>query len=380
MKYVGFFDTPNNAEEQRGYALPAAAKMGYISEVLQDLVQSVLIVSPSQTLSDQDFPPSEREIEPGLRLKLFATRGRRGKIFRILNVLRSRGDLLWYLLSATSKGEVILAYHSLAIQEVLLLAQAIRGFKLIVEVEEVYADVVNVPWWKRTGEQLLFQRADGYIFSTEALDDLLNHSRKPYAIVYGDYRRPEKNVRRPEGVTRVVYAGTLDPRKGGAAAAAAAAAYLDARFEVHILGFGTQEDIRAMRQLVREINTSSDARVYFHGAKSGQEYTDFLHSSHIGLAPQDPDAKFNTSSFPSKILSYMAHGLTVVSSRVPAVERTPLNDALVFYDNQGGESVAEAIRQAAESGVSERADKLAVMDTRFRAELQALLAKIKTEE
>ena len=81
----------------------------------------------------------------------------------------------------------------------------------------------------------------------------------------------------------------------------------------------------------------------YDGLLSGEEYIRFIQSCDIVLSTQNPDAAFNATSFPSKILSYMANGLRVVSIRIPAIEQSAVGDALFYYDRQTSEEIAKAI-------------------------------------
>lgn len=379
VKYVGFYDHISNESQSRSYALPAAAKMEYIAGVLSRLGDDVLIVSPSPTTAKESFPGHVQEIMPGVKVKLFTTWPSGHKVRRILSVLHSRLSLLGYLLTQTRPGEPVIVYHSLAIQEIMLLAKALRRFSLILEVEEVYQDVVDARWWKRWAEWRLFSRADAFILSTDLLGKTVNGQGKPAAVVYGDYRLSEPRGPGRERVPgRVVYAGTFDPRKGGAAAAAAAAAHLDENFEVHILGFGTAEDVENMKRAVEEANSAGGARVQYHGTLKGDDYSEFLGTCEIGLSTQSPTARFNQTSFPSKILSYMAHGLKVVSVRIPAVEESGVGADVTYYERQEPREIAEAIRRAAASQSASGDDVLRRLDKEFNQQLEKLLVSVRS--
>ena len=63
----------------------------------------------------------------------------------------------------------------------------------------------------------------------------------------------------------------------------------------------------------------------------------------MGLSTQNPNAKFNDTSFPSKITSYLSNGLRVVSVQIPALECSQLCDMLYFYQGNDPKSVAEAV-------------------------------------
>ena len=48
----------------------------------------------------------------------------------------------------------------------------------------------------------------------------------------------------------------------------------------------------------------------------------FIQKCQIGLCTQNIDAAFNTTSFPSKILSYMSNGLEVVGVNIAAIKNS----------------------------------------------------------
>lgn len=109
------------------------------------------------------------------------------------------------------------------------------------------------------------------------------------------------------------------------------------------MGFGSDEDVRKMKDLIAEISNRSDAKVTYDGLLSGEDYIRFIQSCDIGLSTQNPDAAFNATSFPSKILSYMANGLRVVSIRIPAIERSAVGRYMYYYDAQTPKEIAKAI-------------------------------------
>ncbi|SDB80395.1 Glycosyltransferase involved in cell wall bisynthesis [Raineyella antarctica] len=380
IKYIGFFDHVSNAREGRAHALSAASKMEYIADALNRLGHRVLIISPSQTKHRRYFPGHTRQLTPMTWLRVFPTYPRGTIAQRLLRVVAGKIFLLAYLLRNTRAGEPVLVYHSLDIQEVVLVAKVLRRFRLILEVEEIYQDVVNTSRWKRKTEYALFGKADAFIFSTELLDEKLNTGGKPHAVVYGTYKRPEQTGKSTnDGRTHVVYAGTLDPRKGGAAAAAAAAAYLDGSFHIHILGFGSDSDIAAMKRAVSRVSSANAGLVSFDGVLRGKEYSKFLRQCDVGLSTQNPSAEFNDSSFPSKILSYLAHGLKVVTVRIPAIERSRIAPAVTFYDHQEPPEIAEAIREAVSSRARDNIALIEQLDIEFMSSLARLVEAVKSQ-
>jgi len=261
--------------------------------------------------------------------------------------------------------------------EIVLAALLLRRFRLILEVEEIYQDVVETSMWKRRLEYFLFSRAHAFIFSTKLLDEKLNAREVPSVVVHGAYRTMIETEERSDVRERsVVYAGTLERRKGGAAAAAAAAAYLDATYHLNIAGFGSSDEIRAIANQVAKVNSMGRATVTFHGTLVGEEYSKLLKSCEVGLATQSSSARFSDTSFPSKILSYLAHGLSVVAPRIPAIESSDVASAVSFYDGDEPQAIADAIRESCNSTETSASDLLARLDKGFVQSLGRLLVGV----
>lgn len=257
------------------------------------------------------------------------------------NFIFVRVKLLFYLLKNIEKSETVMVYHSLALVNTILLAKRIKKFKMILELNELYSDVSGSQAARRT-ELKMIEAADAFIFSNEQLSDILNHNNRPYAVEYGIYT-PEKRMaeRFDDGKIHVVYAGTFDPTKGGAMAAAAAA-YLPENYHVHILGFGTKEQIEQVERAVAAVRDLGRCDISYDGQLDGEEFKAFIQKCHIGLSTQNPDAPYNATSFPSKILTYLSNGLQVVSIDIPAISDSKLSNVITFYKEQTPEAIANA--------------------------------------
>ena len=172
-----------------------------------------------------------------------------------------------------------------------------------------------------------------------------------------------------------VYAGTFDPKKGGCIAAITTTEYLPPNYHVHILGFGSEKDKQAVKDCIAQTSEKSVATVTFDGLLSGEEYIRFIQSCEIGLSTQNPAAKFNATSFPSKILSYMANGLRVVSIRIPAIEQSAVGDYLQYYEKQTPEEIANAILSVDFSDGFDGRTIISNLDSSFRQNLAELLGE-----
>ena len=384
MKYLAYYDTPDNKAENRNYVLSAANKIDYICSVLNRIGHSVELISASGSYNRKGCKGKTVQLSDRISLKLFPSIGTGILPKRLLGRMLLKTRLFLYLLFHIQKNETVMVYHSLGYAGMVTLLKKIRRFRLVLEVEEIYADV-NGRERDRKKEYRLFSEADAFLFPTEMLNGQINTCNKPYTVVHGTYRvNPNLGCDLfaedlgKDGKRKIhcVYAGTFDPRKGGAMAAAAAAEFLPEQYHVHILGFGTKEETEQMTALIHRISAVTKCTITYDGLLSGDAYLKFLQSCDIGLSTQNPDAGFNGTSFPSKILSYMANGLRVVSIRIPAVAGSAIGDHVYYYDEQLPESIARAILRVEPDAGCGRREIVEKLDLDFTKEIQALWEEI----
>ena len=372
MKYIGYYDCEKNRTENRNYVLAATNKMTYIAKTLAETGIPVEIISASGTKNHAGCPGKTLTVFPGVTLKLFPSLGSGRRLKRIAARWLLKSRFFLYLMMHIKKGETVIVYHSLGYMGLIRFLRAIKSFRLILELEEIYGDVIGD---QRTSEaeRRFAARADGYIFPTLLLREHIGAADKPYVIIHGTYAvEPRIGNGVGDGKIQVVYAGTFDPRKGGSVAVTAAA-YLPENYHVHILGFGSAADVAAMKEQIAEVASRAKAVITYDGLLSGQEYTRFIQSCQIGLSPQNPDAAFNGTSFPSKILSYMANGLRVVSIRIPAIQHSEVGKYLYYYDTQTPEEIARAIQAVDVNDGYDSRTIINQLHTRFQKEITQLI-------
>lgn len=374
LKYVGYYSAQENKSENRDHVLAASDKMDYVIGALNRLGFAVQVVSASATRSRRGHGGRLVELENGNTLRLFRTLPWGAKWRRISSVLSMRFFLLSWLLFNTRPGEDVIVYHSLGYAFVVALAKRVRKFRLILEVEEMYADVTGRQADRRT-EAKVFKQADAFIFPTGLLNETLNMRGRPYAVVHGTYQaEAPRDCVFDDGRIHVVYAGTFDPRKG-VTSAVEACLFLDSRYHVHIIGFGTQRDKQSVLGLIADVSMRSECRITYDGLLAGEEYVEFLQSCDIGLSVQRTTAEFNETSFPSKVLSYMANGLRVVSIRLKALEQSGVGDLLIYYDEDSPQAIASAIKEVDLSQRCACRERLQQLDMSFVRALGQLLTE-----
>ena len=278
------------------------------------------------------------------------------------------------MIKNTNKDSIVMVYHSLGYMSLVKRLKKLKGFKLIIEAEEIYGDVIGDEKTSQK-EYEFFKIADAFIFPTELLSEKVNTEKKPEVIIYGTYHI-EKEMPKlfSDGKIHCAYAGTLDPRKGGAIASAESALFLNENYHIHILGFGNEKEKAEMLNTIDSISKKSKAKITYDGLLSGEEYIKFIQSCDIGLSTQNPNGKYNDTSFPSKILSYMANGLRVVSVRIPVVEESGIGKCVYYYDEQTPENIAKAIKSIDFSEEYDSRKAIGMLDKDFICDLKKMLS------
>lgn len=350
--YIGYYSDPSGnskrktapaADTKMDYIICSLKKVGYDVEVL-----SFCVDDDRKSVFEKK---SGYEIEKnGTRVVFFSNYTSKFRILRVIGRALSWIKIRKYLCKkCLGNDSKIVIYHSLGLLKVIDLFDK-KKKRFILEMEEIYADVIGKTKLRKK-EIAAAHKANGYIFPTKMLNSEINNENKPFVIIHGTYqvemdrkcRIFNKNLQTDgDKIIHCVYAGTFDPRKGGAAAAAAAE-FLPDDYHIHILGFGSDEEIRNMKEYISKVAKKSTAKVSYDGLLTGEDYIKFIQSCDIGLSTQNPDAAFNATSFPSKILSYLANGLRVVSIRIPAIEQSGIGDKLFYYDEQTPDQIANAI-------------------------------------
>lgn len=357
---------------------PAADnKTDYVIDALNRCGYSVDLISHSSISIPGLYYKGKVENKGQNTVRYFGSFGvSKLKILNVLNwVYRDIVFLVWCIFHL-NRGEQIIVYHSLGYDSIFIWLNKIKKLRIVGEIEEIYQDVHKQSARRSKNEYRFIDSCEKYIFPTSSLDNKLNGDKKPAVIIHGIYSvEPRRDIELfDDGKIHIVYAGTLDPQKGGAAAAAAAA-YLPDNYHLHILGFGDENQIDAISQVIKEVNGSSQAEVSYDGYLQGEVFIRFLQKCQIGLSTQDPTALFNATSFPSKILTYLSNGLRVVSVRIPAIEKSAVGHAIFYYEEQVPAKIASAIVQCGES--KDAVDSTALLnelDHTFVKELGDLLS------
>lgn len=285
----------------------------------------------------------------------------------------TRFQLYRFMLTNITSEDTLIVYHSLTLIKLVNKIKKRTKCNLIIEVEELYSDVRNDEKLKEK-ELGYLQISDKYIVITKMLEKEVNKENKPAIISHGTYKDvPDYSKKTDDGKIHVVYAGSFNPVKGGAVSAIDAAEFLDENYVLHILGKGSAADTEVVRKRLAQMQKKTSCKLVFDGYKTGKEYDAFIQSCHIGLSTQQPDGKYNASSFPSKILMYMSNGLPVVSVKIPAVETSEVGGCIYYYDVPEPQEIAKAIKAVPVEKELKVREKLNELDSQFKEDLIKLL-------
>lgn len=378
IKYFCYYDTID-APVERGYVLAATNKLDYIWKTLNNIGYSVDVISVSCCTDTRWIYASSgiKQIGEFNTLRLFPSFGG-PKVIRILGRYYLWACFfLWFILNV-GRGEKVVVYHSLGYCRLLMFLQFLTGCKIIGEIEEIYQDVLPQKKSVKRAEKNFIKKCDAYIFPTHLLDQNLNPTHKPSVLVHGIYEvEKPRNCSWNDSDIHVVYAGTFDPSKGGALAAVTSAKFLPKGYHLHVCGFGTEHETLSIRDLIEKINSISEATVTYDGLMKGEEFIEFLQKCKIGLSTQNPTAAFNSTSFPSKVLTYLANGLRVVTIRIPVLELSRIGAFLFYYDKQSPKEIAMAIMDCAHVSHSLPPNEvLNRLDVQFKCDLARVLKHV----
>jgi hypothetical protein len=376
IKYIGFYDLPD-AKGGRVSSLALINKMDYISDAINQAGFDVHIVSPSWSSGNGEKVTAQKggtiQLHPHKKVTFCPTFATENKLTGYLKIIYSLIWLFFWLVKNVKRNELLLLYHVQWLSMPVRWAKKIKGFQLILEVEEIYGDVSAIHPYFNVLENKILASADKFIFSTELLVKKIK-STKPYIIIYGEYKiYPKLEVPPDDGKIHLLYAGIIDTHKAGAFNAVEAARYLSGKYVLHVIGFG---EVELLKKKISNVNSLNGCHVVYEGVLSGDDYISYCQRCHIGLSTQNMDGEYLNSSFPSKVLSYMALGLVVVSCNIECVKISKIGEFIYYYNNNNPKEIAEAIVSIDFNNLLDSASEIKKLNDDFVIALSKLLTGV----
>jgi len=375
IKYIGFYDiaeTKNN----RVATIAATNKMDYICTAINRAGFDVHLISPSWFgISDSKAKYASQttlQLSPKKRITFCPSYNTKSKWGLYIKIIFTLIWLFFWLLFNVRRDEKILVYHVQWLSLPIRWAKKIKGFKLILEVEEIYGQVWKNKALLQKWEQKLIKDADYFIAVSDVLAEILGERVK--AIIYGNYSLPDfqANFIKTDTIN-VIYAGSIDHTKGGAYNAVKCANLLPENYKIHICGFGDADSILELEQEIMKVNAEQSREAcLFHGLIPDNQFSDFLHSCQIAINPQQ-DGENMTTLFPSKIIKYLAHNLRVVSTRIKSIDKSSIAPLISFSENDQPEAIVKTILDLDINSKYNSREILRKLDIKFITLIQKLL-------
>lgn len=363
----------------------AQPKIQYIINVLKEKDYFVNVVSTCSIQDKGIFKAKQYELDNHEKRIYFSSFKTSLKYLDKISTLLSFVQLIKYILFSVKKDDVIIIYHSIYYYRPMKLVKKMSKKKFILEIEELYSylDRDNIGF--RNQEIDFINSASAYLLVNKLIDEKISRGEKNAIISHGAYNVPPKfnnSSFKYKDYINVVYAGVIENTRNAAFISTEAAKFLSNEYRVHILGFGDLENVENLKKLINQINTElMSERVIYHGSMSGNEYHSFLQACDIALSTHSYDQESMSSadySFPSKIITYMANGLRVVSANIRSVKSSLVGEYLTYYDNNTPEDIAKAIMTINKEAGGRDIDTRKIieeLDGEFKNEIDELLKR-----
>lgn len=371
LKYIGFYDV-QTSNIKRNISLAATNKMDYICDSLNIIGYKVHLISPAYAVEkNTNFHKQERKILSDNKiLTILGSFGTLNKIFILINIFITNIALFFWLFFNTRVRETIVVYHSIWLIVPIVLIKKIKKVKIILEIEEVYTDINERGAVIKYLEYELIRKSDAYILVSDNLRDKLAVQKRSI-LLYGGYKN-HKILIEPEKDRKIhlIYSGTIDSITLSAFNAVEAARFLNGNYILHIIGSG---EIEKLCSLINKVQKDTECKIVYDGIKLDDDYIKYVQGCHIGLNTRTMTGDFLTTSFPSKVLSYLATGVNVVSSNIPAVRNSPVGDLLTYYEDDNPKSIADAIKRAVIHPREVLEKRIMMLDKKFTEDLENLI-------
>lgn len=379
MKYICEYKIPVENKENRYFTLSSNDKLDYILSAIFQVEKEIDIISPSHTLHCKGkFKSRKDRLNSNCFVVSGPTFGTHSAIGRMVHKCFT---LLWltiYLLVNCNRNETVFVYHSVFTILPLLIVKKIKKIKIVNEVEEIFYLLENKSTgWRCKLEKSIFRKSEAFIFASKQLESICNKQSKAFIIANGNYSAVPKIIveNKDDEKIKIVYAGLIEKDKV-AFKSVDIARYLPEDYEIHIIGYGKEDDVNYLISYIQEVNQISDCKVYYDGLKRGNEYTEYLQGCCFGICPLTEDRNYQEVCFPSKITSYMKNGLHVVTTENQVVRTSEYGPFITYVPAESPLAFADVIKKLKIDELKDSRDVVAELNQRFMKDMVKFLYRI----
>ena len=324
--YVGMYDYPDDVVN-RFYSLAAINKMNYIISLLNENGYDVDIYSLSNSKESTFKFSREKKVEIGRN---------------ILYIILSYCWLMMKILCNARTNDYILIYHTLEGIVPLSIVKRLKKLRYVLEVEEIYSEMPNSNGSNKKKELRFISRADKYIVVSHLLKDKL--PPRDSMIIYGNYKFVDdaNSYIKKNNKINLLFSGSLDLTRG-VFQAIESMYFLPENYVLNISGVGSKSSVYLVQKKIDELNTFRNKVVCrYLGKLDDNDYRLLLSSSDLALNTQI-EGEYAQFLFPSKLLSYMAYNIPIVSTKGQSIMKSPFAKYIYFTNDSSGESIAKIV-------------------------------------
>ena len=221
-----------------------------------------------------------------------------------------------------------------------MLAARLRGKQCIGIVTDL-PDMLGGSQFSKKIANFVIRHCTGYVLLTEAMNDYLNKTGKPYVILEGhsditmEDRVPSMDKKTSPRIC--FYAGGVSKQYGLANLVEGFRAADLENAQLHIYGPG--DYVKELQEIARE-----DDRVFYGGMLLNTEIVDKEQEATLLVNPRPTGEAYVKYSFPSKTMEYMASGTPVLTTVLPGM---PLEYHPYVYllEDETAEGIAKKLKE-----------------------------------
>ncbi len=377
--YIGFYDVLENGTMQRNYSLAAAKKIDFVTTTIKDLGYNVHIISPIGVCRNyRSYCNSvTKKIKDGIDVTFPSSWYGRNKISTFVLRIWLQLWLFGYLLKHCHKDDIVFIYHNYVMALPIWFAYKINKFQVILEIEEQFSKIWDIGWINKIKENLMLSlKSEHSLVVSEVLAESLGI--KHPIISYGGYQPIIplclKGTNRKDKL--LIYTGLIDKVRMSAYLAIRSMLYLPIEYMLKISGPITKGEEDYFFHMIEEVNNIKGfTQIEYLGILDNDKYEKLLDEANIALNPQQ-NGVFSKFLFPSKIITYLSHGLPVVSTKGKSIVESNLADIITFAEDFTEVAIAKAILYVKNEDKNSYVKRIKELSDKFYQELGDLLASL----
>lgn len=220
-----------------------------------------------------------------------------------------------------------------------LLAAKLRGCRCVGIITDL-PDMLGGGGFSKKMANYVIRHCTDYVLLTEAMNDYIQNSGKPYVVLEGhsDITMKEKipSLEKKQPVRTVFYAGGVSRQYGLADLTEGflRADIPNTRLEI----YGPGDYVKELQQI-----GSKDPRVFYGGMLLNHQIVEKEQEATLLVNPRPTHEEFVKYSFPSKTMEYMASGTPVLTTRLPGMPKE-YYPHVYFIEEESADGIAAALK------------------------------------